>query len=106
MRVAAPRCLDQQLAHSAGRDALEVQTRGGCDTGLLRQFQPRLIDQSGGTKRVTRISALDARSQAAQFLVGQAEELVESLPFLRGLIDFSFPLPDCRSELGCAQRIS
>src|ERR1700687_1160649 len=100
MRVAPSRCLDQQLAHSAGRDALEMQTRSGCDTGLLRQFQPRLIDQSRGTKRVARISALDARAQPAQFLVGQAEELVESLPFLSCLIHISPP------ELGCAQRIS
>src|SRR6267143_658435 len=98
MSVAASRCFDQQLAHSPGRDALEVQTRGGCDTGLLRQFHPRLIDQSRGTKRVARISALDARSQPAQLLVGQAEELVESLSFLRWLIHFRPPEPRRRQR--------
>src|ERR1700688_3804425 len=99
MRVAASRCLDQQLAHRAGRDALEVQTRGGCYTGLLRQFQPRLIDQSRGAQRAARISALDARSQPAQLLVGQAEELVESFSFLRCLIQLSPPEPRCAKRI-------
>lgn len=91
MRIAPPRCLDQQLAHSAGRDALEVETRCGCDPGLFRQLQPRLIHQRRGTERVARIPAFNSRRQAPQLLVGQTEELVESLSFRRCLVRFNLP---------------
>jgi hypothetical protein len=76
--VAAAGGFDEELAHGAGGDAFEVEAGGGGDGGGAGEFQPGFVDEGGGAEGGAGVTAADDGRKAAEFLVGGAEEEVES----------------------------
>src|SRR5436190_18252702 len=60
LRIAAAGSFHQHLAHGAGGDPFKVQPRGRSKARRIRQLQPRLVDESGWSKRDALVAALDA----------------------------------------------
>lgn len=82
--VAAAGGFDEKLAHGAGGDTFEVKAGGGGDGGGAGEFQPGFVDEGGGAEGGAGVTAADDRGEAAEFLVGGAEEEVKGASFLRG----------------------
>src|SRR5215468_7885020 len=96
-RVPTAGRLDQNLAHCACGDPLEVQQRRGGKARRAGQLQPSLIDQGGGIERSARITSQDGGRQAPQLLVSHGKKLVD--PLLLGRLTLVRALPSaCHSN--------
>src|ERR1700732_2963898 len=78
--VAASGCLNQYLAHGAGRDALEVQRGSISHLRVVRKLQPCLVHQCRWRQTAFLLASKYASREAAQFFIDQAELLVEGFP--------------------------
>src|SRR5579863_893635 len=81
-RITSTRRLDQELAHGARCDPLEMEARSSCKIRRGRELDPSLVHESGGAQRGAGIAAANGGGETAQLLVGHAEEIIELLPFL------------------------
>ena len=72
-RIAAARGFNQQLAHSAGGDALEMQARGGRDLGRFCELDPGFVDERGGIQSGAGVTAADGGGEAPQLLVSRTK---------------------------------
>lgn len=72
--------VDENLAHGAGDDRLEVRRRDAGELRRILELYPRLVDESRGVEGKARFPTADGRRNAAQFLVGKTERIVDQAP--------------------------
>jgi hypothetical protein len=77
LRCAAASGLNEQLAHCARRDAFEMQARSGGESRRSSELHPCLVYQGRRIQCGTAVIAFYRPSQAAQFLIGRAEEQIQ-----------------------------
>ena len=79
VRVPPARGFDQHLTHGARGNPFEVQRRRRAELAARRPASPRLVDERRRAEAGVAIVAPDARGQAAQFFVGETEQIVQGV---------------------------
>src|SRR5262249_47345354 len=95
--VTSTRRFDEQLSHSACSNALEMKPGHGIDSLRLGKLKPSFVNQCRGTEGIAAVTSLNGGSETSQFLVGKAEQMIESVALVRscsksGTLKDKFPV--------------